>query len=138
MKKSWYADGLRFSCTQCGDCCTGEPGYVWLTRAEIRRLARFLEVTVNDFGERYLRQVGRRYSLIERPNGDCAFYDKGCSVYPVRPLQCRSYPFWHENLESSEAWLEVADECPGVNQGRLYAVEEISIVRKGKSDASAS
>ena len=25
----WYRDGLRFQCTQCGNCCTGDPGVVW-------------------------------------------------------------------------------------------------------------
>ena len=26
----WYRDGLRFTCTRCGNCCTGAPGYVWV------------------------------------------------------------------------------------------------------------
>ncbi|MFM7740581.1 MAG: YkgJ family cysteine cluster protein, partial [Planctomycetota bacterium] len=26
----WYKDGLRFQCSQCGDCCTGGAGYVWV------------------------------------------------------------------------------------------------------------
>ena len=137
MKEPWYAEGLRFTCTQCGRCCTGDPGYVWVTRAEIQRLARFLDMTVADFGEHFVRQVARRYSLIERPNGDCVFYDRGCTVYPVRPVQCRTFPFWPENLKDRAAWDEVEDECPGVNSGRLYTVEEISIIRQGNADASA-
>ena len=54
----WYRDGLRFACTECGRCCTVE-GYVWVNRREIRRLARFLELSLDDFGRRYLRRVGR-------------------------------------------------------------------------------
>ncbi|MFM1805538.1 MAG: hypothetical protein RL136_2417, partial [Planctomycetota bacterium] len=27
----WYAEGLRFECTQCGNCCSGGPGAVWFT-----------------------------------------------------------------------------------------------------------
>ena len=38
-KKPWYADGLQFECTQCGDCCTGAPGYVWVNKSEIEALA---------------------------------------------------------------------------------------------------
>jgi hypothetical protein len=35
----WYKDGLRFTCTGCGDCCTGAPGYVWVNKEEIEALA---------------------------------------------------------------------------------------------------
>ena len=39
----WYKDGLAFTCTQCGNCCTGGPGYVWLSDAEIDRFASMVE-----------------------------------------------------------------------------------------------
>ena len=35
----WYHAGLKFTCTQCGDCCSGTPGYVWVTNEEIVALA---------------------------------------------------------------------------------------------------
>ncbi len=127
----WYRDGLSFSCTRCGDCCTGAPGHVWVTRAEIERLARHLGLGVSEFGQRYLRKVGRRYSLTERSGGDCVFYDKGCTVYPVRPTQCRTFPFWPENLRTRAAWEEVGDECPGVGKGRLQPLEEIRRIKSG-------
>src|SRR5688572_15148747 len=44
-KGPWYADGLDFTCTQCGNCCGGAPGYVWLERDDIVRIAEFLKVT---------------------------------------------------------------------------------------------
>ncbi len=37
----WYQDGLAFTCTQCGKCCTGDPGFVWVTDEEIAALAAF-------------------------------------------------------------------------------------------------
>ena len=128
MAQRWYKDGLRFECTQCGRCCTGAPGYVWVTRAEVAELAKFLNVTLEKFAQRFVRKVGRRYSLIEKANNDCVFYDGGCTVYPVRPRQCRTYPFWPENLKSRHAWDELEDECPGVGQGKLYPLEEIQII----------
>ena len=42
MNEPWYSDGLKFDCTGCGDCCTGDPGYVWVSRAEIEALAAAL------------------------------------------------------------------------------------------------
>ncbi|MCA9080037.1 MAG: YkgJ family cysteine cluster protein, partial [Planctomycetaceae bacterium] len=39
----WYHAGLPFSCTQCGDCCTGSPGFVWVTEDDIRAIAEHLD-----------------------------------------------------------------------------------------------
>jgi hypothetical protein len=107
-----------------------------VTRAEVEALARFLELSSDDFRLRYVRQVGRRYSLVEKSNGDCVFYDKGCTVYPARPVQCRTFPFWSENLESRSAWAEASTECPGVGKGKLYSLESIGRIRKGQGSAS--
>ena len=123
----WYRDGLRFTCTQCGNCCTGAPGFVWVGLEEIERLAAHLGLEVDEFGRRFVRRVGRHHSLIERPNGDCVFWDRasGCTVYQARPVQCRTWPFWEENLEDPEEWARVQTGCPGSGSGRWYSVEEI-------------
>jgi Fe-S-cluster containining protein len=123
----WYREGLAFACTRCGACCTGAPGYVWVDAEEIGRLAEHRGESVEDFSRRHVRRVGHRLSLIERPGGDCIFWDRqaGCTVYPARPVQCRTWPFWPENLASPEDWEHVTKVCPGSGQGRVFSVEEI-------------
>jgi Fe-S-cluster containining protein len=122
----WYADGLRFECTRCGRCCTGE-GYVWLSVERVRKIAEFLDLAVDRFAGRYLRRVGNRLALVDKENDDCVFWqaDAGCSIYPVRPTQCRTFPFWTEHLESSRAWSDLAAEVPGIGRGRRYSEGEI-------------
>jgi hypothetical protein len=44
-KEPWYADGLSFTCTCCGNCCTGGPGFVWMDDQEIDRLAEHLRLS---------------------------------------------------------------------------------------------
>ena len=76
-------------CESCGGkCCTGESGY-----------------------------MGVRRSIKEKPYDDgfaCIFFDekdKNCSVYELRPKQCRTFPFWDyfkKNLK------ELRAECIGV------------------------
>jgi uncharacterized protein len=122
---TWYKDGLRFECTQCGHCCTGAPGYVWVTIQEIYRMAEFLKMRERDFVRMYVRKVNQRMSLIELSNGDCIFYDKGCKIYPARPAQCRTFPFWKEIVTSPGSWERAASECPGMNQGRTLTESEI-------------
>lgn len=123
----WYRDGLKFTCTQCGNCCTGAPGYVWVDAEEIERLATHLGLSVDEFGRQFVRQVGRDYSLIERPGGDCIFWDRavGCTVYEARPTQCRTWPFWSETIETPEDWADVQRTCPGSGKGAWHSVEEI-------------
>lgn len=127
-EQPWYADGLRFGCTQCGKCCTGDPGFVWVTDEELAALARFLGEPVEEVRAVHTRRARGHRTLRERANGDCVFYDpkKGCTVYPVRPAQCRTWPFWESNVESPEDWERTTRVCPGSGQGELIPAEEIT------------
>jgi Fe-S-cluster containining protein len=51
---------------------------------------------------------------------------RGCTVYPVRPKQCRTWPFWESNVETPEAWERTTQICPGSGRGDLIPVEEIT------------
>ncbi len=74
-KRPWYKDGLRFECTQCGDCCSGAPGVVWVNEEEMENLAKLLELDLAAFKAKFTRKVGGRISLVEYPDGDCVFLD---------------------------------------------------------------
>jgi len=135
--KPWYHGGLRFSCTECGDCCRVE-GHVWVDALEIDALARHLGLTLNAFGRSFLRRVGDRLSLVEKANRDCIFWENGCTVYPVRPRQCRTFPFWPDNVADSAGWQSAAEECEGIGQGRLYEPAEIETLSTGRGSTAAS
>jgi Fe-S-cluster containining protein len=128
MRESWYQDGLRFRCTRCGACCTGPPGFVWVNEEEVAAIADFRGETVAEIEARFLREVGSKRSLRERANGDCVFYEKqaGCTIYPVRPRQCRTWPFWESNVRTPEDWQRTCRVCPGSGQGELISAEEIT------------
>jgi Fe-S-cluster containining protein len=128
MSDTWYEQGLRFRCTRCGHCCTGAPGYVWVTDEEIAAIAEHRGEPRDQTVSQFTRPVGRRRSLRERANGDCVFFDRdqGCTVYPVRPRQCQTWPFWESNLVTPEAWERTCAVCPGSGQGDLIPAEEIT------------
>jgi hypothetical protein len=128
MSEPWYRDGLRFQCTRCGHCCTGAPGYVWVNDEEIAALAGHRGETVDEVTALYTRRVGHRHSLREKANGDCVFYDRaeGCTVYPVRPRQCRTWPFWESNVLTPARWQRTCEVCPGSGRGELIPAEEIT------------
>ncbi len=135
----WYIGGLHFECVRCGKCCSGPgEGYIWVTRPEIRFIADYLKIPVGELRNRYLKRIGMRLSIIEdKTTRDCIFLEriggeKKCRIYPVRPNQCRTWPFWSSNLLSSNSWNETAMKCDGINRGRLYSFEQIEKIRTGK------
>ena len=135
----WYEEGLRFSCTQCGNCCTGPPGAVWFNDTEGKAMAKQLGIEVADFYEQFAHKIGSKWSLREQEiegKFDCIFLDRSsekpsCKLYSSRPLQCRTWPFWKENLRSPQAWAQAkrATPCEGMNTGKLVRIEEIRIQR---------
>jgi hypothetical protein len=135
QKDVWYEDGLRFECTRCGACCGGEPGYVWVTDEEIAAMAEHLGIPVERFTRDYCRRAFWRISLRERRNGDCAMLtEEGCAVYPVRPEQCRTWPFWPDNIIRRGRWIEVRERCPGAGRGKLYSRDRIDRIADGDED----
>lgn len=126
--EKWYRDGLRFKCTQCGNCCTGPEGYVWVNDEEIAQIAATIGKSVEETTCEHTRVVGRRVSLKEFANGDCTFFDsqtRRCKIYTVRPRQCRTWPFWNSNIDHRESWQHVQQVCPGAGKGDFFSLEEI-------------
>ena len=123
----WYRDGLRFECSQCGHCCTGEPGFVWVNDEEVAAIAAAIGEPIDEFLAMRTRKAKGQRTLREKANGDCIFWDqrKGCTVYAVRPRQCRTWPFWESNVETPEDWEQTTRICPGSGEGKLIGVDEI-------------
>jgi len=139
-RTTWYAGGLHFECLQCGACCSGpDEGYIWVTRPEIKFIAEFLKISVEELRQKYLERVGLRTTIVEKAaTKDCIFLrttggKRVCAIHPVRPTQCRTWPFWTSNLASSNAWNRAAQKCPGINRGGHYSFEQIEKIRKTRA-----
>lgn len=125
-ERTYFFDkGLRFECQRCGACCVGAPGTVYVAPGEIESIAGHLALSRDEFLARYAYPFRDSYSLKEEPDGRCCFFRDGCAIYPVRPRQCRVFPFWIENLRSEANWARLAAACPGIGRGRLHSREEI-------------
>ena len=140
MDPAFYAKGLRFQCTGCGECCRarhGKPSWVYVTIDERRRLARHLKLRTSVFTRRYCEKSNGFFHL-RSPTSDCLFLDGArCSVYAARPGQCRTFPFWRENMTPA-AWNgAVARECEGVGRGRLWTRAEIELRLKDEEKRDA-
>ena len=144
----WYAEGLKFGCSMCGNCCTGPPGAVWFDRAEGQAMADAMGIDSKVFYRRFTRRINGRQSLRERHTRhgfDCILLDREsqpgralCRVYKARPTQCRTWPFWSENLEDEQAWKDAkaVTPCPGMDSGTFFPIDQIRIRLEESEEAS--
>ncbi len=134
----YHTTPIRFKCTQCSQCCYGDKyAYVRANSQEIEEIVAYMNVDTKIFKRDYLIKLVdhgygirmKKSNLIEviKAKGYCILLNKKgkCSIYPVRPTQCRSYPFWPEILISEDKWNNEVTRCEGINQGNVVDTEHI-------------
>lgn len=125
----FFDEGLRFECTCCGKCCGGSPGIIYVAPGEIECIARHLDISREKLIADYLAPCRDSYTIKERPDYDCMFLENNrCTIYKVRPNQCRTFPFWIRNLSTRDGWAKTCASCPGIGQGRRFTKEEILVI----------
>ncbi|HIG12548.1 MAG: YkgJ family cysteine cluster protein [bacterium] len=127
--KPWYHKGLQFSCQRSGNCCKthGEYAFVYLAETDIVAIAGFLKLDPEEFREQYTG-LEEDLAILRIDSPRCTFLqaDNSCSIWPVRPKQCASWPFWQENLDDRTRWEgPVKACCAGIGQGPLHSAEDI-------------
>jgi len=88
------------SCLKCPSLCCKLAGYVGVRRADIRRLAKHLGLTVREFEAKHIVEKNRKgEKLIKTADTTCQFLgdDRRCTVYPARPRDCREYVCWDQD-----------------------------------------
>jgi Fe-S-cluster containining protein len=136
--KPWWHGGLRFACQGSGKCCVshGSDCYVFVTLEDRRRLAATLNIPTRHFTRRYCSKHEELFHL-GTDNKSCVFLDgRRCSVYEGRPTQCRTWPFWPENMRAKK-WDRVAAFCPGVGKGQVVEAETIRKILKKQRRSNA-
>lgn len=124
-------EALRFECTQCGACCE-RPGVIYMEDEDIARIAEHLKISVEEVQSEMLTQEGGLWVIKVTRSRQCRFYvDKKCTIHDIKPLQCKSYPFWPENVCTRADWLEVKPDCEGIDKGRSYDAETVRRILVG-------
>ncbi len=106
----------RFKCVRCGGCCAIN-GYVYTTLKDIPGIAKFLGLSIKDCRKRYTRKAGNRIVLKGTFRGSCPFLkNRACVIYPVRPEQCRTFPFWKGILEDGAEFKDASTYCAALRK----------------------
>jgi len=116
--------GELFECRKCGDCCKGYGG-TYLSESDIRAISHFIGSNPERFVAQYCNLSGTKPVLAQRSDGYCVFWDKACTIHPVKPKMCRKWPFIESLLVDGKNWLIMADSCPGINTDvSVHTVQE--------------
>jgi Fe-S-cluster containining protein len=121
-------EGVAFRCQpNCGRCCDQPGGIVYLSPDDAERLAEHAGLDVEAWLERDTRKTfDGRYVLKSREeDGVCIHLNeqKQCSIYEVRPQQCKAFPWWGENLATPAAWGTTKTACPGIDAEDAIVVD---------------
>ena len=130
-----FPEDVRFSCTECGDCCRSVD--LLLGPGERERLAAL------DWAERESDLVGAQpadsieiagldgcHQLSKKPDGACIYLSREnqCRIHrhfgpEAKPLMCRIYPFGFYAMGERTA-VDVSFYCRSVSQGNGAPIGE--------------
>ncbi|MBW7857467.1 MAG: YkgJ family cysteine cluster protein [Leptonema sp. (in: Bacteria)] len=130
---------FKWTCTACGQCCRG-PGAVYFTENDLVNIRQYLNLdkpskTNQEKWNRILKKLVQKKQnnfFVHQTDDACMFLgkDNKCTIYEVRPLQCRTFPFWTSNFEGKESYQALKALSPGVRNGRGQPFSNQDVVIK--------
>lgn len=102
-----------FKCKQCGDCCKGYGG-TFVSGEDIKAIAAYLHTDPEHFIESYCQTSGEKPVLAQGKDVYCIFWEGLCTIHPVKPRMCRTWPFIKSVLIDITNWHIMAGFCPGI------------------------
>jgi uncharacterized protein len=114
-----YPAEIGFGCSKCGLCCGDTPQKtrrVLLLKSDTERIVAKTKRKISTFATENAGKQPYVYEMRKNPqNGKCVFLQQNqCSIYKVRPLICRFYPFELSTDENGVYTFKATEECPGI------------------------
>ena len=129
IEKKLIEKGIKFKCQGSSNCCVsrGTYGYVYLTKNDLLRFSKYFKISTLLFKKKYCQYSDGYMHLKEvNKNGNCIFLkEKKCTIYNARPTQCRTWPFWKENMNAKNWSNNIKNFCPGIGKGKKYSYDQI-------------
>jgi uncharacterized protein len=116
-------NNVLFDCSKCGLCCgdTKEKiRRILLLESEANMISTETSLPKQKFTKEIMGKSPYCYEMKKSKEGKCLFLkDNQCSIYTLRPLICRFYPFELKfDQNKNQHVFDFTIECPGINQGR--------------------
>jgi hypothetical protein len=97
------------------------------------RIAQYMKMSIRKFEKTFAERVdGRSHVKLEGPEAACPFLGGNeqngwCQIHDVKPMQCKTYPFWPHIAEDDAKWKREAERCPGIGQGPVIPKKLVQI-----------
>lgn len=116
-----YPKGVCFRCDGCALCCGDTEDRVrliLLLRTEADRTSKKTLIKLDEFTEKVEGFEPYIYQMKKSEEGKCIFLkDESCTIYEIRPLICRFYPFQLKNIGNNRYAFTYTNECPSIGKG---------------------
>jgi Fe-S-cluster containining protein len=117
-------------CFRCGVCC--ERYQPRVTKKEIKAIAIYLDIAIDEFVLRYVQQVPVKEGfLLRRSEKGCIFlhideHDNRatCNIYTVRPKACRDWTASLSRLECREGLVRLKPDRMILTSKEMYDSQE--------------
>ena len=120
-----YPVAVRFQCVKCGICCGDtkeKTRHILLLGTEAEQIAKATLQPISQFTVKIKDKAPYSYEMKKTEDGKCVFLENDhCTIYSVRPLICRFYPFELKILPSRKYQFLFTEECPGINKGGMLS-----------------
>jgi len=117
-----YPKNVHFKCERCALCCGDTKDRVrsiLLLKIEAEHISKKTLKSVDEFTEKIGGHKPYVYLMKKTEDGKCIFLKgSSCTIYQIRPLICRFYPFELKEVESNRYTFAYTKECPAVGKGR--------------------
>ncbi len=118
-----------FECKQCGECCKGYGG-TYVTDKNIKAISSLISTDPDKFVEKFCQLSGGKPLLTQGKDEWCIFFDKLCTIHPVKPRMCKAWPFLESVIKDFKNWEIMSASCPGINT----ALSESTVIKCIKSE----
>jgi uncharacterized protein len=118
---------VRFHCVKCGICCGDtkeKTRCILLLKPEAEQISEATLQPTAQFAFKLADKEPYCYEMKKRAeDGKCVFLENDrCTIYPVRPLICRFYPFELDSCGGRYSF-QFTEECPGIGEGGVLSGE---------------
>ena len=119
-----FPKDARFICEKCARCCGDTEDtvrHVLLLKTEAEKISNKMTKQIEEFADEIFGFEPYIYELKKtEADGKCIFLDKKrCTIYDIRPLICRFYPFELKNLGNNDYSFLFTTKCEGIGQGPI-------------------
>ena len=120
-----YPVAVRFKCIKCGTCCGDtkeKTRHILLLNTEAEQIAKATLQPISEFTVKIKDKAPYSYEMKKTEDRKCIFLENNCcTIYAVRPLICRFYPFELKIAHSQKYTFLYTDECPSINKGPILS-----------------